>query len=161
MTEVNSRWTLLGDPTEGAMVAAAAKIGCTREHVEAAFPKVHEIPFDSDRKLSAVIRRLPNGTLRAFINGAPDVLLDRCVGILGNDGVVPLSEEMRRHIALHVADVSAKAMRALGSAYHDLESSSEANFTPERVERDLVFVGLTGMHDPPRPEAQQAISRCR
>ena len=161
VTQVDSRWTLLGDPTEGAMVAAAAKIGCTRDHVEAAFPKVHEIPFDSDRKLSAVIRRLPNGQLRAFINGAPDVLLDRCVSILGSDGVIPLSPEMRRHIAVHIADVSAKAMRVLGSAYHDLESSASADFTPERVERELVFVGLTGMHDPPRPEAQLAISRCQ
>ena len=161
VTEVNSRWTLLGDPTEGAMVAAAAKIGCTRDQVEAAFPKVHEIPFDSDRKLSSVIRRLPNGKLRAFINGAPDVLLDRCVSILGNDGVTALTAEMRQRITAHVADVSGKAMRVLGSAYHDLESSAETDFIPDRVEKDLVFVGLTGMHDPPRPEAQLAISRCQ
>ena len=161
VTQVNSRWTLLGDPTEGAMVAAAAKIGCTRDQVEAAFPKVHEIPFDSDRKLSSVIRRLPNGKLRAFINGAPDVLLDRCVSILGNDGVTALTAEMRQRITAHVADVSGKAMRVLGSAYHDLESSAETDFIPDRVEKDLVFVGLTGMHDPPRPEAQLAISRCQ
>ncbi|MDP3334175.1 MAG: HAD-IC family P-type ATPase [Methylococcaceae bacterium] len=71
-------WKTVGDPTEGALLAAGFKAGGNQEHIEQELPKHYEIPFDSDRKLSTVIRKMPDGKLRAFINGAPDVLLERC-----------------------------------------------------------------------------------
>ncbi len=73
-------WKVIGDPTEGALLVAGHKAGGHQQRIEKELPTHHEIPFDSDRKLSTVIRRMPDGKLRAFINGAPDVLLARCTG---------------------------------------------------------------------------------
>lgn len=78
LEEEEGNWKVVGDPTEGALLAAGVKAGALQERVEQDSPKYHEIPFDSDRKRSAVIRRMPDGKLRAMINGAPDALLERC-----------------------------------------------------------------------------------
>jgi Ca2+-transporting ATPase len=154
-------WKTVGDPTEGALLAAGAKAGGDRKHFEKALPKQHEFPFDSDRKRSSVIRRMPTGKLRAFINGAPGALLQRCTHLYTNTGVRPMTDEDRQNIEAQTSAMAKQALRVLGSAYRDLEHASPADLTAEAVERDLVFVGLTGMYDPPRPEAKDAIAKCR
>lgn len=153
-------WKTIGDPTEGALLASAAKVGLDRETLERDDPKLFEIPFDSDRKRSAVIRRMPDGTSRVLVNGAPGPLLDICTHIYTDEGVQPLSPQSRADIHGEISAMAKLALRVLGSAYRDLDDTTEGR-SAGAVERDLVFVGLAGMYDPPRPEARQAIARCR
>jgi len=157
----NGQWKVIGDPTEGAMLAAGHKAGVTEEQIEHEMPKRHEIPFDSDRKRQTVIRRMPEGRHRAFINGAPDLLLQHCTQILTTEGVRPLTDADRAEIAAQNSTLAAQALRVLGSAQRDLDAASPEHLKAEEVERDLVFVGLTGMYDPPRTEAKEAIVKCR
>ncbi len=154
-------WRVIGDPTEGALLASGHKAGGNKERLEKELPKHHEIPFDSDRKRRTVIRRMPNGRLRAFINGAPDMLLSRCTKIYTGADVRPLTEQDRQSVSAQNTAMAQQALRVLGSAYRDLDESSPAGLTPEEVEHDLVFVGLAGMYDPPRLEAKEAVEKCR
>ena len=159
ITQEEGVWRVAGDPTEGALLAAGQKTGANREQIERDLPKHHEIPFDSDRKRRTVIRRVPNGRLRAFVNGAPDLLLALCTKLYTAQGVRPLTERDRDLIVQQNAEMAGRALRVLGSAFRDLDAS--ANLAAETVETDLVFVGLSGMYDPPRMEAKTAVARCR
>ena len=154
-------WKTVGDPTEGALLVAGAKAGADRKRIEKELPKQQEIPFDSDRKRSAVIRRTPGGKLRALVNGAPGPLLQCCTGLYTSTGIRPLTEEDREHILAQASTMAKQALRVLGSACRDLDDSPSADFTADAVERDLVFAGLTGMYDPPRAEGKPAIAQCR
>ena len=160
LVEEAGRWKTVGDPTEGALLAAGAKAGGDRPRIERESPKQHEFPFDSDRKRSSVVRRLPDGKLRAYCNGAPDVLLAHSTHLYTAEGVRPLTDEDRHRLSEENAALAQQALRVLGSAYRDLDDTPPADLTAEAVERDLVFVGLTGMYDPPRAEAKAAIARC-
>jgi Ca2+-transporting ATPase len=161
LVQEEGRWKTVGDPTEGALLAAGLKAGGDREHIEKELPKQHEIPFDSDRKRSTVIRKLPDGKLRAFINGAPDVLLERCPILYTSTGVRPMTDEDRQQILAQNTAMAQQALRVLGSAWRDLDNASPVDLTAENVEHDLVFVGLSGMYDPPRQEAKEAVAKCR
>jgi Ca2+-transporting ATPase len=161
LVEKDGTWTTAGDPTEGALLAAGIKAGGDRERIEREMPKQREFPFDSDRKRSSVIRRMANGGLRVFINGAPDVVLRLCTHLHTDDGVRPMTEGDRRDIEMQNSAMAKQALRVLGSAHRDLGDAPPSGLTAESVERDLVFVGLSGMHDPPRPEARDAIAKCR
>ena len=152
--------TVVGDPTEVALLRAGIKAGGDLDRLNRELPKRHEIPFDSDRKRSTVIRQLPNQQLRAFINGAPDSLLERCSQLYTATGIQPLSDADRQQILAQITAMAGQALRVLGSAYRDLEAPPSEGFTAEAVEQNLVFVGLTGMYDPPRPEAKAAIATC-
>ncbi len=157
----NGAWRVIGDPTEGALLAAGHKAGVRRDELERDMPKHHEIPFDSERKRHSVVRVLPDGRQRAFINGAPELLLARCAYILSDDGVRPMTEADRDEVAEKNAELAGKALRVLGSAFRDFDPQPTHILTAETVERDLVFVGLAGLYDPPRPEAKDAVARCR
>jgi P-type Ca2+ transporter type 2C len=161
LVEKDGTWTTAGDPTEGALLAAGIKAGGDREHIEREMPKEREFPFDSDRKRSSVIRRMPDGGLRALVNGAPDVILRLCTHLYTAEGVRPMTDGDRRNIETQNSAMAKQALRVLGSAHRDLGDTPAADLTSETVERDLVFVGLSGMHDPPRPEARDAIAKCR
>ena len=161
LVQEEGTWKTVGDPTEGALLAAGAKAGGDRKRIEQERPKHHEIPFDSDRKLSAVIRRMPGGKLRAFINGAPDVLLERCINLYSSTGVRPMTDEDRQNVVAQNTAMAQQALRVLGSAWRDLDNASPAELTADAVEHDLVFVGLSGMYDPPRQEAKAAVAKCR
>ena len=153
-------WKVIGDPTEGALLAAGPKAGGHQERIEKELPKHHEMPFDSDRKRSTVIRRMPDGQLRAFINGAPDVLLALCTDLYTANGVRPMTDEDRQQIVAQNTALAQQGLRVLGSARRDLDNASPADLTAHAVEHDLVFVGLTGMYDPPRAEAKEAVAKC-
>jgi P-type Ca2+ transporter type 2C len=161
LVQEEGAWNVIGDPTEGALLAAGGKAGGNQERIEQELPKHHEIPFDSDRKRSTVLRKMPDGKLRAFINGAPDVLLERCTNLYTSTGVCPMTDEDRQNIVAQNTAMAQQALRVLGSAYRDLDHASPADLTADAVEHDLVFVGLTGMYDPPRPEGKHAVARCR
>ncbi|WP_340123612.1 HAD-IC family P-type ATPase [Methylobacter svalbardensis] len=161
LVQEEGTWKTVGDPTEGALLAAGTKAGGNQERIDKELPKHHEIPFDSDRKRSTVIRKLPDGKLRAFINGAPDVLLERCTNLYTSTGVRPMTDEDRRNITAQNTAMAQQALRVLGSAWRDLDNASPVDLTADAVEKDLVFVGLTGMYDPPRQEAKDAVAKCR
>jgi len=153
------KWQVIGDPTEGALLAAAHKIGRDQEGIEKEMPKQHEIPFDSDRKMSAVIRKTSDDNLRAFINGAPDILLEHCSNIYTGTNIRVLEEKDRQEILIQNTAMAKQGLRVIGSAYRDLPIST-SELTAETVERELVFVGLSGMYDPPRTEAKEAVAKC-
>ncbi|MGZ8239035.1 MAG: cation-translocating P-type ATPase, partial [Methylobacter sp.] len=161
LVQENGTWKTVGDPTEGALLAAGTKAGGNQDRIELELPKHDEIPFDSDRKLSTVIRKMPDGKLRAFINGAPDVLLERCTNLYTRTGIRPMSNEDRQNIAAQNTTMAQQALRVLGSGWRDLDDAAPTSLTVEAVEHDLVFVGLTGMYDPPRQEAKEAVTKCR
>ena len=161
LVQENGTWKTVGDPTEGALLAAGSKAGGNQERIEKELPKHHEIPFDSDRKRSAVIRKMPDGKLRAFINGAPDVLLERCTNFYTSTGVRPMTNEDRQNIVAQNTAMAQQALRVLGSAWRDLDNASPGGLAADAVEHDLVFVGLSGMYDPPRQEAKEAVAQCR
>lgn len=154
-------WKVIGDPTEGAMLSAGHKVGGNTERLERKMPRQHEFPFDSDRKRRSVIRLLPDGRLRAFVNGAPDLLLQRCTKLFTETGVRPLTDADRTEIVAQNISLAGQALRVLGSAYRDLDIASPETLTAEDIEQDLVFVGLTGMYDPPRAEVKDAVAQCR
>lgn len=161
LVEEDGTWKVIGDPTEGALLAGGLKAGGDRERLDEELPRHHEIPFDSDRKRSTQIRRMPGGKLRAFINGAPDVLLERCTHLYSSTGIRPMTDEDRQGIESHNIALARRALRVIGSAWRDLENASPIELTADAVERDLVFIGLSGMCDPPRQEAKEAVAKCR
>jgi P-type Ca2+ transporter type 2C len=161
-------WRMVGDPTEGALVVAAAKAMLWREEVEARLPRIKEIPFDSDRKCMTTIHRveqasplaasagLTQSRAVAFIKGAPGILLDHCTRLFERGQVVALTDDRRLEIMREHDAMAGAALRVLGVAYRPLEEIPEAP-TPEQIERELTFVGLQGMMDPPRPEVSAAV----
>ncbi len=160
-------WRMVGDPTEGAMIAAAAKAGLWKHDAEEALPRVKEIPFDADRKRMTTIHevkqmsKLPEASFQcppivAFVKGAPDIILDLCVSVMEDGQAVPLTEEKRKTILAVNTDMASQALRVLGVAHKSQEAVPEAcNY--EEIERDLTFVGLFGMIDPARPEVKEAV----
>ncbi|HCS64910.1 MAG TPA: cation-translocating P-type ATPase [Cellvibrio sp.] len=165
LVEDDGQWKVVGDPTEGALLAAAHKVfngqaGREPASFEQRLPRQHEIPFDSDRKRSSVIRRMEDGNVRAMVNGAPDVLLQACTRFHTARGVLPLTDADRARIQEENTILGQQALRVLGSAYRDLGQQLPADLTAAAIEQDLVFVGLSGMVDPPRVEAKVAVAKC-
>jgi Ca2+-transporting ATPase len=167
-------YRMVGDPTEGALIVAAAKAGFWREEQERWLPRVAEVPFDSARKRMTTVHRVsrdgaspqtveafPKDTAYvAFVKGAPDVILDLASHVLDGEQVHPLDDERRQGILQHNSWMASQALRVLGVAYRPLPSVPDEP-SPDELERDLVFVGLAGMIDPARPEVTAAIEVAR
>jgi Ca2+-transporting ATPase len=162
MAENGTRgWRIAGDPTEGAFVVAAAKAGYKREELGQEYPRIAEIPFDSERKRMTTFHPDPRyGHYVAYMKGAPDIVLGLCSHVL-EDGVVrPLTHERRENILEENESLAANALRVLGVAFRPLEKVPD-DLSPEACERDFAFVGLLGMIDPARPEVAHAIRTAR
>ncbi len=160
LVETDGVWETIGDPTEGALLVAGAKAGGNRERIERELPMQMEFPFDSDRKRSTVLRRSEDGQQHAYTNGAPGQVLERCVNIYTREGVRPLSTADRELILEETSTMAKQALRVLASAHRDLGNASPGEILADDVEKELTFIGLSGMQDPPRPEAKEAIARC-
>jgi Ca2+-transporting ATPase len=161
VVETDGSWQLIGDPTEGALLVAGGKAGGEQRQLEQDWPRQAEFPFDSDRKRSSVVRRAADGRSRVYVNGAPGPLLDRCTRLYTVAGPRSLTQQDRDQLLATTSAMATQALRVLGSAYRDIDTASTSGLTAEAAERDLIFVGLTGMYDPPRPEAKAAIAACR
>jgi Ca2+-transporting ATPase len=148
---------ILGDPTEGALLVLAGKAGFGRENLVAAHPFIREIPFDSARKMMTVVR-VSGGRRRAYVKGAPEVLLARCTRIFRDNAERDLDSPVREDLLSATGEMASGSLRVLGFAYRDLPTGE---IPDGRLEQDLVFTGLAGMMDPPRPEAKPAIRACR
>jgi Ca2+-transporting ATPase len=165
LQERDGRWIIQGDPTEGALVVAARKIGLDPAALDARFRRIGEIPFSSERKLMSTIHTdaEKGETLRLFTKGAPDVLLTRCTHEHVGQGSRPLSSVRRLEILKTNDELAGRALRTLGIAYRDIAATDALahDDVNERVERDLVFAGLVGIIDPPRDEAREAVARAK
>ncbi len=152
-TDHDEHWRMLGDPTEGALIVAAKKAGLNRDADRIV---VHEIPFDSKRKLMSVVAKDMQDRLMIYTKGAPELLLERCTYEHRNGKIVPLSVERREQVLQQSREMANRALRLLAVAHRDLDKDS-----PEYREQDLVFAGLIGMIDPPREKARAAILKCQ
>jgi Ca2+-transporting ATPase len=159
LLEEEGKWSIKGDPTEAALVVLAAKAGLGQDETRQQFPRIGELPFSSDRKRMSTIHKMEDGKKRAFMKGAPEVILDRCSALQNGSDIVALDDSGRKRILLANEEMAGSALRVLGIAYTDL-SETDAH-GEEVVERNLVFMGLIGMMDPPREEAKEAVRVCR
>ena len=146
-------WTVQGDPTEGALLVAAAKAGIHKAELDERHPRVDEIPFTSETKRMTTLHRTEDGTV-AYAKGAPEVLLPACTRRWTAAGEASLDDAGREEILRVAHGMAGEALRLLAVA-------SRSGATRERAEEELVFLGLAGMIDPPRPEAKEAIGTCR
>lgn len=154
------RWKIVGDPTEGALLVAAGKLGLTKSNLEQENSWLGEVPFDSERKKMTVVRRTASGPV-AFVKGAPDVLLRDCGARLTREGKIdPLADEIRQGIMVANQRFASQALRVLGVALRPLDQIPDV-YDAKSLEHDLVFLGLIGMKDPIRPEAKAAVEACR
>lgn len=151
---------IIGDPTETALVDYALSIGTDKRVLEEKYPRKGELPFDSDRKLMTTIHEISHDQYRVLTKGAPDVLLSRCSHIYESGDVVPITEEHTRRITDNNKALADQALRVLAYAYRD-HNLMPADPSPDTTENDLVFIGLTGMIDPPREEVRDAVAVCR
>ncbi|MGG1514735.1 calcium-translocating P-type ATPase, SERCA-type [Paenibacillus oryzisoli] len=154
-----SVWNIKGDPTEGALVVLSAKSGITPESLRDKFKRIAEFPFDSERKRMSVLVASEQGRM-ACTKGAPDVLIQHCSYILWDGKVIPFTSTLKQKVISANEGMAKSALRVLGVAYKDVKVSDRCE-DHEDVESNLVFVGLTGMIDPPRKEVREAIAKCR
>lgn len=153
------RWVVKGDPTEGALIVAAAKADLWKEDVEKQKPRIAEIPFSSETKRMTTVHISSGGKKVAYMKGAPEIVLGKCTKIMSNGKTVRMTESERAEI-LKMNEVMAKqALRNLGFAFRELPET--VNTFDDSIEKDFVFLGITGMIDPPREEVKQAIDICR
>ncbi len=163
VAERDGRWSVQGDPTEGALIVAARKAGLHDDALATRFERVGEVPFSSERKLMSTIHTdAEQARVLVFSKGAPDVLLSRCQYELAGETKRPLDGARRAAIAKVNEALAEEALRTLGVAVRVLPvDAPEVVEVDDRVEHDLVFVGLIGMIDPPREEAKQAVARAK
>ena len=154
--DTSGEWETVGDPTEIALLAAAAKAGITAEKLKGSYHKADEIPFDSETRCMTVISQ-SGSALTAFSKGAADVILDRCGFILTSDGIKPLTPSIKRRIEAEHEKMTEDALRVLAFADKVLTSGCKQ----QDIETGMVFLGLMGMTDPPRAEAINAVKLCR
>jgi Ca2+-transporting ATPase len=152
LTRSDGRWEVKGDPTEGALVVMAAKAGLNKIELEAEFPRVREVPFSSEAKRMTTLHRTPAG-LVAYAKGAPEIMLGSCARWLTRAGEKTLDPAAREKILETARQMARAALRVLAVAY-------KPNPAAEDAEREMVFLGLVGMIDPPRPEVRTAIRTC-
>ena len=158
-TDGSNHWTELGDPTEAALRVVALKGGVNLEAELSRFPRLRELPFDSHRKMMSTVHRGPEGTSIAYVKGAPKEILALSIHIQINGRIAPLAEDSRAQIIAANDEYARNGLRVLAIAQHPL-SPDPGVPKPETVERDLTFLGLIAMIDPPRPEATEAVQKC-
>lgn len=172
MEDHDQTWKIIGDPTEGALVVAAAKADMNKGELAYEYQRVQEIPFDSERKLMTTIHKgslpdprlqkvekgSPNG-LWAITKGAPDEVLNRCTSVLTVDDLRELTPEIKEGLAKDNETMALEALRVLAVAVRRIPEANSMDLNT--VEEKLTFIGFWGMIDPPRPEVKDSITQCR
>jgi len=152
-------WRVLGDPTEGALIVAATKLSISQEEMMRQYPRIGELPFTSERKLMTTIHLTPHGRKIACVKGALEVVLEKCKYLQKGEAQLELTDGLKGEILQANEKMAARALRLLAIAHRELPKEMQ-KFDEELTERDLIFLGLVGMIDPPREEAKQAVELC-
>lgn len=157
--EIDGAGKVTGEPTEAALVAYAYSLGMSKNDLAKVAVRIGEAPFDSGRKMMSTVHKTENGIVQ-YTKGAPDEILKKCKYAVVGGKKVALTDEIRAEAAKENKRMADKALRVLACAYkqHD---AVPADMSPEALENDLIFIGLTGMIDPVRPEVKAAIEECR
>jgi Ca2+-transporting ATPase len=158
--EAEDSWEIFGDPTEGALIVAAEKAEFGKEELDEVYPRIREIPFTSERKRMTTLHKTPQNDVVAYVKGAPETILEICTRILENGKEVKLTPAKVSKVLQSNEQLAGNALRVLAMAYKRLLSAEE-KYEDDAIEKDLVFVGLQGMIDPPREEAIKANATCQ
>ena len=163
LQEHGGRWSVQGDPTEGALIVAARKAGLSADALGSRFERVGEVPFSSERKMMSTVHEDAEKPERliVFTKGAPDVLVTRCSHVLVGGEARTLTDERRQEIRAVGEQLAGEALRTLGAAFRSLPPDALEREVDDRVEQDLVFLGVVGMIDPPREEVKEAVARSK
>ncbi|MDO8578905.1 MAG: HAD-IC family P-type ATPase [Dehalococcoidales bacterium] len=155
LEEEEKRWLIKGDPTEGALLVAAAKAGLVHEEERRRYPRVSEIPFSSETKMMTTVHRVDGSRHVAYSKGAPEIILEHCQNVYQSGQVIALAMPEKEKLLGAAQSMASEGLRVLGLAYKPIAKEGEA------VDRELIFVGMVGMIDPPRPEVKEAIKVCK
>lgn len=150
--DAGDKWEVKGDPTEGALIVAAAKAGLDKAELDSRFPRVAEVPFTAETKRMTTLHRTPGG-VTAYAKGAPEVIVGSCARLLAAGGEEALDDARRGEVLEAARLMAGEALRVLAVAY-------KPDAAPDTAERDMTLLGLVGMIDPPRPEARSAVREC-
>ena len=154
-------WKIAGDPTEGAIVTFAGKLGLTKEELNLSYPRVEELPFDSARKMMSTFHsNYIEGKTISFTKGAPDILIKRCTKIAIGKEILDFTDELKKRVLEINTQFAKSALRVLSVAYRVWDQVPE-HVTSDTVENDMIFLGLVGMIDPARVEVKGAIKECK
>lgn len=154
-------YKIMGDPTEGAIITFAGKLGQTAEQLNMVYPRVQELPFDSSRKMMTTFHtNYIDGKIVSFTKGAPDIVISKCSKIALNGKVVDFTKELKDKVLSVNTKFARSALRVLSMAYKTWTHVPE-HPTFDLVENDMIFVGLVGMIDPARPEVKESIKLCK
>ena len=159
LQESDGIWVIFGDPTEGALTVVGAKAGLT-EVLKEKYPRVGEFPFDSTRKMMTTIHDDPLNGRIAYVKGAPEVILERCINLQEDGDVRPLTSPDRVKIIEEMQSMAEEALRVLAMSYKALSNETD-EYEIEDVESGLTYVGMVGMIDPAREEVPEAIETCK
>lgn len=157
--QVGENGDAVGEPTECALVNYATKLSLSKDKLKEEQPRVGEAPFDSVRKMMSTVHKTNKGIIQ-YTKGAPDEILKCCTKALVNGKVVALDDKIKNAILTNNKEMAGKALRVLAAAYKEYDQEP-SNYEPQNLEKDLVFIGLTGMIDPIRPEVVDAIAECK
>ena len=157
--EEDADGSVTGEPTEAALVSYASTLGLGKNGLKKDSPRIGEAPFDSGRKMMSTVHKTADGIIQ-YTKGAPDVVVDLCKSAYVDGKIVPMTDEIKAEIAKENKRMADKALRVLAAAFRKYDTAP-SDFAPESLENELVFVGLTGMIDPVRPEVKAAIDECR
>jgi len=151
-------WTVLGDPTEGALVTVGEKAGLKLSELQERQKKLAELPFDSERKrMSVVVQEVKSKKIFAYVKGAPDSMISLCTHTLENGEVVPLTAAKKKQFIEHTEEMAQDALRTIAVAYKELPGRPREKYQVKEVESKLIFLGVFGMIDPPRKEVKEAV----
>ena len=159
LQENRGNWVVYGDPTEGALTILGVKAGMG-EDVKESYPRVWEFPFDSTRKMMSTIHTTPEGGRVAYVKGAPEIILDRCINVIQEGETRPIEETDKELVIFSMQGMAGNALRVLAMAYKELPDE-DADYEIDDIEADLTYVGLVGMIDPAREEVPSAIGICK
>lgn len=157
----SGEYKVIGDPTEGSLITLADKNNLSPDQLNKIYPRVEELPFDSNRKMMTTIHEnFPSSKYTALTKGAPDIIIDRCESIYIDGKILPFSDKLKKEVLKTNSEFSKDALRVLALTFKEYETLPD-EITSEELEKAMVFVGLVGMIDPPREEAKEAIKHCQ
>lgn len=159
LIEKNGNFEITGDPTEAAMLTLSEKWNIVQEDLNEAHPRIDEIPFDSERKMMTTFHEL-EGSYYAMTKGAPDIMINNSSKIMIDGKLENFTDDLKQKVFEENTKLAKQALRVMAYAFKPYQSLENEELTTENIEREMVFVGLTGMIDPPRPEAKAAVEEC-